>query len=84
LEIVCPHCAHANRSAARFCESCGNQLATAAASALTHERTVVTELSCDLVGFTALSEGVDLEDVDRMPTGYVAMARTLVAETMAA
>jgi len=42
------------------------------------ERKIVTALFCDLVGFTALSESADPEDVDRMLTGYFAMARSAI------
>jgi class 3 adenylate cyclase len=75
--VACPICAHANRPGARFCENCGNQL-WAPPAALTDERKVVTALFCDLVGFTALSEGADPEDVDRMLAAYFAMARAQI------
>jgi class 3 adenylate cyclase len=39
---------------------------------------VVSALFCDLVGFTATSEGADPEDVDRMLTAYFAMARSQI------
>ncbi len=42
------------------------------------ERKVVTALFCDLVGFTALSESADPEDVDRMLTSYFAMAQSAI------
>ena len=38
----------------------------------------MTALFCDLVGFTALSDGADPEDVDRMLAGYFAMARAQI------
>ena len=38
----------------------------------------MTALFCDLVGFTALSESADPEDVDRMLTRYFAMARSAI------
>ncbi len=74
---TCPSCAHENRDGARFCEACGGPLA-APAVALPEERKTVTALFCDLVGFTATSEGADPEDVDRMLTTYFAMARAHV------
>src|SRR5262245_47291418 len=49
--------------------------ADTADAAVTEERRVVTALFCDLVGFTASSETADPEDVDRMLSGYAAMAR---------
>ena len=42
------------------------------------ERKVVTALFCDLVGFTAVSESADPEDVNRMLDRYAAMARALI------
>jgi class 3 adenylate cyclase/tetratricopeptide (TPR) repeat protein len=75
--VVCPVCAHENRQAARFCDSCGNPLRTDA-PAVFQERKVVTALFCDLVGFTATSEGADPEDVDRMLTAYFVMARAQI------
>ena len=39
---------------------------------------VVTALFCDLVGFTAISESADPEDVDRMLAAYFAMARAQI------
>ena len=45
---------------------------------MSQERKIVTALFCDLVGFTALSESADPEDVDRMLTGYFAMARSAI------
>ncbi|HET9648287.1 MAG TPA: AAA family ATPase, partial [Microlunatus sp.] len=45
---------------------------------MSEERKVVTALFCDLVGFTALSESADPEDVDRMLTRYFAMARSAI------
>ena len=38
----------------------------------------MTALFCDLVGFTAASEGADPEDVDQMLTAYFAMARSQI------
>ena len=71
--IACPVCRTDNAEGARFCSNCGSRLTTA--SAVAEERKVVTALFCDLVGFTATSEGADPEDVDRMLTRYFAMAR---------
>ena len=42
------------------------------------ERKVVTALFCDLVGFTALSESADPEDVNTMLASYSAMARAQI------
>jgi class 3 adenylate cyclase/tetratricopeptide (TPR) repeat protein len=42
------------------------------------ERKVVTALFCDLVGFTALSESADPEDVNTMLDAYAGMARAQI------
>ena len=39
---------------------------------------MITALFCDLVGFTATSEGADPEDVDRMLTAYFQAARSQI------
>jgi class 3 adenylate cyclase/tetratricopeptide (TPR) repeat protein len=72
--LVCPNCQTENPEGARFCNACGTRLG--AATPLREERKVVTALFCDLVGFTATSEGADPEDVDRMLGRYFATART--------
>ena len=76
--VICPNCRTENSEGSRFCNSCGSRLsgeASAAAVQPVEERKVITVLFCDLVGFTALSEGADPEDVDRMLSRYFAMAR---------
>ena len=62
----------------RFCGSCGSPLTAAPAAALPEERKVVTALFCDLVGFTAMSESADPEDIDRMLSAYFAQARAQI------
>src|SRR6476620_5464702 len=76
--IACPQCGSENPPGSRFCNGCGSRLAGdpgATAVRPVEERKVITVLFCDLVGFTALSEGADPEDVDRMLTRYFAMVR---------
>jgi class 3 adenylate cyclase len=75
---ICPSCATKNAEGARFCNACGTRLVAPPESSLPEERKVVTALFCDLVGFTATSEGADPEDVDRMLTRYFATARAHV------
>ncbi len=58
---ACPSCGAENRADARFCDSCGAELAPVAAAR--EERKIVSVLFCDLVGFTAESEQADPEDV---------------------
>src|SRR5258706_16256134 len=71
--VACPNCGTENAAGSRFCNACGTALA--ALPPAPEERKVVSALFCDLVGFTATSEGADPEDVDRMLTTYFTMAR---------
>ncbi len=59
---VCPACGKEAPGEFPFCPFCGAPLAESATPAL-EERKVVSVLFCDLVGFTALSEQQDPEDV---------------------
>ncbi len=59
---TCASCGAENRADARFCDSCGAELAPSSAPAR-EERKIVSVLFCDLVGFTAESEQADPEDV---------------------
>ena len=74
--IACPSCATKLPDGSRFCLSCGAQIA--AQSALPEERKVVTTLFCDLVGFTAMSEAADPEDIDALLDEYSARARKMI------
>jgi class 3 adenylate cyclase/tetratricopeptide (TPR) repeat protein len=78
--VACGGCGTQSPDGFRFCPVCGLPLADASEASVTEasvteERRVVTALFCDLVGFTATSEAADPEDVDRMLSGYAAMAR---------
>jgi len=70
--ITCPSCGMENLDAARFCMNCATPLG--AAPPLAEERKTVTTLICDLVGFTAMSEAADPEDVDRLLNEYFSRA----------
>lgn len=59
--MECPSCGTECAVGARFCWSCGHSLVEP-----TEERRVVTVLFADLVGFTALSEARDPEEVKRL------------------
>ncbi len=77
--IACPSCGARLPGGSRFCLSCGAGLDAAATGLpLTEERKVVTTLFCDLVGFTAMSEGSDPEDVDALLREYSARARRAI------
>ena len=73
---TCMSCASEYPEGSRFCPSCGVSLAGPAETAV--ERRVVTTLFADLVGFTALCEKVDTEDVDRVLWAYYDMARGII------
>jgi class 3 adenylate cyclase/tetratricopeptide (TPR) repeat protein len=76
--VRCPACSTENPPDSRFCNGCGTRLTSSAPAAVTEERKVITALFCDLVGFTATSEGADPEDVDRMLTRYFQTARSQI------
>ena len=59
--IVCPACGEENPERARFCLSCGRELAAEGQAG--EERKVVSVLFVDLVGFTSRSDKADPEDV---------------------
>jgi len=63
--IPCPSCATPLVAGARFCSSCGHAVAAAQAE----ERRIVTVLFGDVVGFTALAEQMDPEQVKRLIDG---------------
>src|SRR5215467_13750983 len=79
LPARCPSCGRANPASAKFCFECGHKLAetptkptTPAASAPqgTAERRQLTVMFCDLVGSTALSAGLDPEDMREIIGAY--------------
>jgi class 3 adenylate cyclase/tetratricopeptide (TPR) repeat protein len=69
----CPWCDHENPDGAKFCMECGTLIDLDRPVA--QERKVVTTLFCDLVGFTALTERLDPEDVDRLLGSYFGRVR---------
>ncbi|HTX69859.1 MAG TPA: AAA family ATPase [Thermoleophilia bacterium] len=76
MTASCPACRAPLPEAARFCPACGTRLAAGGPEAT--ERKTVTTLFADLVGFTALGERHDPEDIDAGLRGFYALARTIV------
>ena len=74
--IACPGCGFEAPDAFVFCPKCATALAPLRAAA--EERKTVTTLFCDLVGFTAMGENADPEDVDTVLRAYHAAARRVI------
>jgi class 3 adenylate cyclase/tetratricopeptide (TPR) repeat protein len=88
---TCANCSTPLRLDAKFCNECGRRVDPAVASAsgspigasprpvaATAERRLVSVLFADLVGFTALSENRDAEEVRELLTRYFDACRALV------
>ena len=73
---ACPSCLVGLPEGSRFCSRCGVRLVAPASPR--EERKLVTSLFCDLVGFTAMSEVADPEDVDALLRSYHAAARKVI------
>ena len=85
LVVACSACGAVNEPDERFCGECGNRLDADAgpvrdahAPTAGVERRVVSILFADLVGFTALAEGRDAEEVRDLLSRYFEIARQLV------
>src|SRR5580765_7846917 len=74
---VCGRCGEQNPPGARFCNSCGSELAGAAVQ---EERKLVSILFVDLVGFTARSDRADPEDVRDALQLYHAQAKERIEQ----
>ena len=74
--ITCTSCGFEAADDFAFCPKCATALT--APLAMPEERKVVTTLFCDLVGFTAMSEAADPEDVDRLLNEYSSRARRVI------
>ncbi len=83
-QVHCPTCGEPVVPGAKFCLECGGTLAGGAASPTSHaaepisERRLVSVLFADLVGFTALSEHRDPEEVRELLSRYFDRCRTLI------
>ena len=62
--IACPGCGFEAPTTSPSARSAGPRSPSPAAAS--EERKIVTTLFCDLVGFTAMSEAADPEDVDAL------------------
>ncbi len=81
MDDLCQSCSELVPDGARFCPSCGARLVVRrAALAARTERRLITTLFCDLVGFTAMAELVDPEDVDALLRPFYALARTVIEQ----
>src|SRR5690348_14599464 len=69
---VCTVCRKPAPAEARFCPQCGAPLAAVAER---EERKVVTALFADLVGFTSMTEQLDVEEVGRTLSVYHDLVR---------
>ena len=90
LSSGCPSCGAANDPSAKFCGECGTSLGGSssprpeAASGpepsgpALAERRIVSVLFADLVGFTALTEGRDPEQIRDLQERYFGTTRTIV------
>ena len=74
--IACPSCGFEASDEFAFCPKCATKLAAAPSGV--EERKTVTTLFCDLVSFTAMSEGADPEDVDALLGRYHDAARDVI------
>ena len=72
----CRRCGGENPGPARFCHACGTVLVAPQEGAGLEERKVVSVLFCDLVGFTALSDNADPEDVRAVLWPYYVAVRS--------
>ena len=72
---VCAQCGQDNPDGARFCLACGSPLPAAESAEPAEERKLVTAVFCDLVGSTARSEQLDVEDVKSLVAPYHARVR---------
>jgi class 3 adenylate cyclase/predicted ATPase len=73
---VCTKCGQDNPNVAKFCLACGSPLQAVDPVGAAEERKLVTAIFCDLVGSTARSESLDIEDVKELVSPYHARVRS--------
>jgi len=82
LAVACPTCGAANPPGMKFCGECGKALAAAEPMPVPEspsaERRLVSVLFADLVGFTALSESRDAEQVRDLLSRYFETAGQII------
>ncbi len=76
VDVLCSTCGTPAAAGQRFCGNCGAPLAAPVGQPL--ERRLVSVLFCDLVSFTAFSEGRDPEDVREVLGPYFSIARQVI------
>jgi class 3 adenylate cyclase len=78
----CAACSTVSEPGDRFCAECGSALSSANPSPVAEPASAevrrVSVLFCDLVGYTALAEAREAEDVRELLSGYFDVARTIV------
>ncbi|MGH7643515.1 MAG: AAA family ATPase [Candidatus Dormibacteria bacterium] len=86
ISASCPGCGAPNEVGSRFCGECGTGLVPVEPAATAGgggpeaatERRLVSVIFADLVGFTALSQGRDPEDVREMLSAYFERASQVI------
>src|SRR3954453_10244032 len=88
LLVVCSSCGTTSAGTQKFCGECGTALADSrtsipaqhqpAAATVVAERRTVSVMFADLVGFTAMSESRDPEEVRELLSRYFDIATTTV------
>src|SRR5579864_5649151 len=82
LALGCPACGAVNEPDDAFCGDCGSPLSVegpAPREAPAAERRLVSVLFADLVGFTALSETRDAEEVRELLSRYFEICRRIIS-----